>query len=167
MKKFSKSSILTIIASLTLGLVGPYASLAAGPPAINLGSIGTNNFVILTETGITDVPASVITGNIGNSGGTGAQIGVTCGEITGSIYTVDALPAFAGGPGGSFNNTCVLPGPGAHKTLVDNAVLDMGIAYTNASAPATPAGVGANLNIGTPAGTVGTMTLAPGVYTYK
>ncbi len=164
MKKFSQSSISTIIVSLVIGFIGPVAAFAAGPAPINLGSIDTNNFVILGETGITDVPTSIITGNIGNSAGSGAQIGVTCGEITGSIYTVDALATFAGGPGGSFDNTCVMPGPGANKTLVDNAVSDMGIAYTNASAPATPAGVGPNLNIG--AGTVGTMTLAPGVYTW-
>ena len=152
-----------------LGFSASFAS-AAGPAAIDLGSIATNNFVVLGETGITDVPASVITGNIGNSSGSGAQIGVTCPEITGSIYTVDALTDFAGGPGGSADNTCVMAGTdglGANKTLVDNAVADMGTAYTNASDPATPAGVGANLNIGTPAGTVGTMTLAPGVYTWN
>jgi hypothetical protein len=168
MKKFN---IVTLIVSfvVVLGLIGPITTFALGPAPISLGSIDTNNFVILGQTGITDVPSSIITGNIGNSPGTGAQIGVTCPEISGSIYTVDALTAFAGGPGGSANNTCVMAGTaglGANKTLVDNAVADMGTAYTNASAPATPAGVGANLNIGTPAGTVGTMTLAPGVYTW-
>lgn len=167
MKIFNKLSIVMVFA-FVFGFFGFAPAFAAGPAPINLGSIDTNNFVIIGQTGITDVPSSVITGNIGNSPGTGAQIGVTCPEITGSIYTVDSLAAFHGGPGGSANDTCVMAGvpAGANKTTIDNAVADMGTAYTHASSPATPAGVGANLNIGTPAGTVGTMTLAPGVYTW-
>jgi len=47
--------------------------------------------VILSKTGITNVPASAITGNIGTSPITGASItGLDCVEVTGTIYTVDA-----------------------------------------------------------------------------
>ncbi len=164
MKKFN---IITSLVSFlfVLGLIGPITTFAATATGVPLGSIDTNNIVVLGKTAITDVPASIITGNIGISPATGAQIGVTCPEISGSIYTVDALTAFAGGPGGSADNTCVMAGPGTNKTLIDNAVLDMGTAYTYAAGEA--AGTGAFLNIGTPAGTVGTMTLAPGVYTWN
>jgi uncharacterized repeat protein (TIGR01451 family) len=161
-----KNNIIISIVSflVVLGLIGPITTFAATATGVPLGSIDTNNIVVLGKTAITDVPASIITGNIGISPATGAQIGVTCPEISGSIYTVDALTAFAGGPGGSADNTCVMAGPGTNKTLIDNAVLDMGTAYTYAAGEA--AGTGAFLNIGTPAGTVGTMTLAPGVYTW-
>lgn len=162
MKKISIVNSLVI--SIAIALIGPFSAFAAGPPAINLGSIDTNNFVILAQTTITDANPSVsaLTGNIGLSPAAGSLItGVSCTAITGSIYEVDNT--YTGGY--DTNTTCKMSNPPlANKTLVDNAVLDMGTAYTNASAPATPAGVGPNLNIG--AGTVGTMTLVPGVYTW-
>ncbi len=162
MKKYNILNSLVI--SVAIALIGPFSAFAAGPPAINLGSIETNNFVILAKTTITDANPSVssITGNIGLSPAAGSLItGVSCTAITGSIYEVDNT--YTGGY--DSNTTCKMSNPPlANKTLVDNAVLDMGTAYTNASAPFTPAGVGPNLNIG--AGTVGTMTLAPGVYTW-
>lgn len=131
-----------------------------GPAPVLLGTAG--NFAILTKTGITDVPSSAITGNIGASPVTGAAIGVTCAEMaSGSIYEVDAAYV------GNGVVTCALPGttggtPNANKTFVDTAVGDMATAYTDAAG--RPAGVGPNLNIG--AGTVATQTLAAGTYTW-
>src|SRR6185369_8155687 len=55
---------------------------------VNLGTAG--NFAILSKTGITDVYKSDITGNIGTSPITGAALLVSCGEVAGNIYTVDA-----------------------------------------------------------------------------
>jgi len=126
---------------------------AAGTAAINLGTAG--NFAILTGTGIGNTPTSVITGNIGVSPTTGASIIVSCAELVtgvgiGEMFTDDATPVAA----------CV----SANKTAAGIAVADMGTAYTNASAPATPAGVGAFLELG--AGTVTAQTLVPGVYTW-
>src|SRR5580658_9533033 len=54
---------------------------------VNLGTAG--NFVILSKTGITDVPTSAIVGNIGASPITGAAIHVSCAEVVGTIYAVD------------------------------------------------------------------------------
>lgn len=49
-------------------------------------------FVILSKAGITNVPTSAITGNIGTSPITGEAItALPCTELTGSIYTVDAV----------------------------------------------------------------------------
>ena len=104
--------------------------------------------MILSKTGITNVPASAITGNIGTSPITGASItGLDCVEVTGTIYTVDAT-----GP------ACKV----TDATLLTTAVLDMEAAYTNAAG--RPAGVGPFLNVG--AGTVTGLTLVPGTYTW-
>src|SRR5580700_1741882 len=89
-------------------------SLLAQRAPVNLKSAG--NYVILSETGITDVPPSVITGNIGASPITGAAIHLTCAEVTGTISAVDAA-----GPA-----PCSLIAPAA----LGQAVLDMQAAYT-------------------------------------
>ncbi|MGP1677677.1 MAG: ice-binding family protein [Burkholderiales bacterium] len=111
----------------------------------SLGAAG--HFAILTKAGITDVPTSVITGNIGTSPISGAAIGVTCAEVAGTIYSADAA-----GP------SCKL----TDATLLTTAVANMETAYTDAAG--RPAGVGAKLNVG--AGTVADQTLVPGIYTW-
>jgi len=76
---------------------------AAGPAPVLLGTAG--NFVILTTTGVTNVPASAITGNIGASPITAASMdNVFCSEMTGLIYGVDAAYT------GNGNVTCFKPG---------------------------------------------------------
>jgi len=129
-----------------------------GPAPVNLLSIQTNNFVILTKTGITNTGshASHITGNIGASPITAAAMNnVFCTEIAGTIYGVDAAYV------GSGSQVCFAGNPPAsNKTLVDNAVLDMGTAYADASSRApdyTELGAGA----------IGGMTLAPAVYKWS
>src|SRR5450830_774020 len=129
---------------------GVFASVpearAAGPAAVNLGTAG--NFVILSEAGITNVPTSHITGNVGTTPITGASIlGLTCPEVTGIIYTVDAA-----GP------TCRVINP----SLLNTARIDMEAAYIDAAG--RTAGVGPFLNLG--AGTVAGQALAPGTYTW-
>ncbi len=119
---------------------------ALGPPAVNLGLAG--NFASLSKAGITDVPASAITGNIGASPISGAAIGVTCAEVTGRIYAVDAA-----GPA-----PCTVIDP----VMLTTAVSNMESAYTDAAG--RPAGVGPNLNLG--GGTVAGQTLVPGTYTW-
>jgi hypothetical protein len=137
---------------------GGVGGIGQGPALLNLKSISTNNnnFVILAETAITDVPFSPITGNIGLSPATGANIDVTCAEMTGTIYTVDAAYV------GSGDVSCAAPGPGANKTLVDNAVLDMVTAYNDAAGRTAPAPI---TELG--AGDIGGMTLAPGLYKWS
>jgi uncharacterized protein (TIGR03437 family) len=96
--------------------------LIAQQSPVNLG--GAGNFVILSKTGITDVPPSPIVGNIGASPITGAAILLTCAEVTGSIYSVDAA-----GPA-----PCSLINP----ILLGAAIVDLQTAYTDAAGRAIP-----------------------------
>lgn len=133
-----------------VGGVGGVGGAGAGPAPVNMGTAG--NFVILTKSGITNVPASAITGDIGASPVTAAAIDVTCAEMTGLIYGVDAAYV------GSGDVTC-FRGTAPDKTLVDNAVLDMGTAYTDAAGRTNPAPV---TELG--AGDISGLTIAPGLY---
>ena len=93
-----------------------------GATAVELGSAG--NFVILAESAIGDTPTSIITGDVGLSPTTGAAItGLTCSEMTGTIYTVDAT-----GP------ACRVVDP----ILLTAAITDMHTAYDNAYNLTTP-----------------------------
>src|SRR5215207_1908171 len=56
--------------------------------AVDLGVAG--NFAILSQSGITDVYKSDITGDVGTSPITGAALLLSCSEVVGTIYTVDA-----------------------------------------------------------------------------
>jgi hypothetical protein len=95
------------------------------PACVPLGKAA--NFAILSKAGITDTPASPITGNIGTSGITGASITVPCTDmLTGQVYTDDAnYPGF----------TCTA----SDKTMASLAVLDMGTAATDAAGRTVPA----------------------------
>lgn len=131
-----------------------------GPAPVDLLSIATNNLVVLSTSGITNTGShlSAITGNIGSSPITASAMnGVWCSEITGSIYGVDAAYV-----GDGVDATCFIPGttggtPNANKTMIDQAVLDMGTAYAAANAKAPDF-----TELG--AGNIGGMTLAPGTY---
>jgi Ice-binding-like len=79
-------SVVLLAASVFVAAPAVDAGLSPGP--VDLGA--ADPFVILAGTAITDVPPSVITGDVGLSPGTGAGIGVTCAEVTGTIYSVDA-----------------------------------------------------------------------------
>ena len=116
------------------------ASTAQAP--VNLGTAGT--FTILSKTGITDVYASAIVGNVGTSPITGAALLLTCGEVTGKIYVVDAA-----GP---------LPCAVNDATTLTTAIGDMQTAYLDASGRTLPDFV----DLG--AGEIGGLTLAPGLY---
>jgi uncharacterized protein (TIGR03437 family) len=112
---------------------------------VNLGTAG--NFVVLSKTGITDVPPSSIVGNIGSSPITGAAIHVTCAEVAGTIYAVDAA-----GPA-----PCAVQ----NGTLLGTAISDMATAYTDAAGRTIPDFV----NLG--AGNISGLTLAPGLYKWS
>jgi len=111
---------------------------------VDLGEAG--HFVILTKSGITDVPTSPVVGNIGTSPITGAADHLTCTEVTGTVYSVDAS-----GPA-----PCSLIAP----ALLTTAIGDMQIAYTNA------AGRRPNVTeLG--GGYIGGLRLTPGVYKWS
>ncbi|OFY52035.1 MAG: hypothetical protein A2W85_11415 [Bacteroidetes bacterium GWF2_41_31] len=111
---------------------------------VNLGVAG--DFVILSKTGITSVYKSSILGDIGTSPITGAAMTLSCGEVTGSIFSVDAA-----GP------ACKI----TDATRLGIAVLDMQAAYTDAAGRSNPD----YLNLG--AGTIGSITLLPGLYKWS
>lgn len=132
-----------LIGSMALLLTGFGSALAAeGPPPVYLGTAGT--FVILTKTGITDVYASSVTGDVGTSPITGAALLLTCGEVSGNVYTVDAA-----GP---------LPCAVTNPSFLTVAIGDMGFAYDNAAGRQSPDFI----ELG--AGEIGGLTLRPGLY---
>ena len=131
-----------------------HGSVCTGASCVNLGTAA--NYVILAQTGVSSVPNSVVTGNVGLSPAartflTGWSLiseptdtYFTSAQVTGKLYAADQV-------GGT--------------TSVDltTAVGDMGTAYT-AAAGMAPAGGG----LTTPcpgAGSFGGLTIAPGVYT--
>ena len=109
---------------------------------LNLGIAG--DFAILSKTGVTDVYKSSVVGDVGSSPITGAAVLVSCSEVVGTIYTVDAA-----GP---------LPCRVTNATRLGIAVLDMQAAYTDAAGRVNPD----FLNLG--AGDIGGKTLTAGLY---
>jgi hypothetical protein len=115
--------------------------------AVNLGMAGT--YVILAKTGVSTVPASTITGNLGVSP-------VFATAITGFPLTADSTNVFSTSPqvtGQIFAADYAPPTP-ANLTA---AVSDMLLAFTNAAGRAPDV-----TELG--AGDIGGMTLPPGVY---
>jgi len=118
----------------------------AGAGAVDLGSAG--NYVILAKTGVSNVPTSAVTGDIGLSPAAESFVTgfsqsdatgyATSAQVTGKIYAADMAA----------------PTPATLTT----AVADMQTAYTDAATRTKPdytdlAG-----------GTIGGLTLAPGLY---
>lgn len=121
---------------------GASSTAMAGQAPVDLGSAGT--FAILSKTGVTDVYASAVTGNVGSSPITGAAILLRCTEVSGTIFSVDAA-----GP----NPCTVTAGP-----FLTSAVLDMEIAYLDAQGRSSPDFI----EVG--AGEIGGLTLGAGLY---
>ena len=123
-------------------LLGTSSAAIAGLAPVDLGTAGT--FAILSKTGVTNVYASAVTGNVGSSPITGAAILLTCTEVSGMIFSVDAA-----GP---------LPCTVNAAPFLTLAVLDMEIAYLDAAGRSSPdfTEVGA--------GEIGGLTLRPGLY---
>lgn len=114
-----------------------------GVTKVDLGAAG--GFAILSKSGITDVPTSAITGNVGTSPITGAADHLTCTEVSGKVFSVDAA-----GPA-----PCSIVSPSKLTT----AVGDMQTAYTDA------AGRPPKFN-DLAGGNIGGLTLKPGVYNW-
>ena len=138
-----------VIAGCGSGGSSGSAPIAGAATGVNLGT--ASDFVMLAKTGITNVPTSDITGDIGASPVTGAAIDVTCGEITGTIYGSNAAYT------GSGNVSCY-KGTAPDNTVVANAVLDMGTAYTKTAGRVSPDFTELY------AGDLSAKTLVPGLY---
>jgi hypothetical protein len=125
------------------------------PPetSVELGDAG--NFAILAQTGISSVPASVITGDIGVSPIAGEA-------MTGFTFTKDASETFATAPqitGQAYAANYADPTP----TMLVAAVGAMGTAYDDAAGRSTANAARKNMLGGILAG----VTLTPGVYTFS
>ncbi|MDE0860266.1 MAG: ice-binding family protein [Akkermansiaceae bacterium] len=102
---------------------------------------------MLLKSGITNVPSSATTGDIGKSPIAGAAMtAITQPQVTGNIYSVDAA-----GPAG------IITGP----VKLGSAVLDMEAAYTEAAGRPNPD------FIELAAGDISGMTLTPSIYKWS
>src|SRR5476651_223856 len=101
------------LSGILLTLVG---GASASVTAVDLGT--ATSFAVLAGTpNITNVPTSVIAGDVGLSPASGVADGVPCAEVTGTIYSVDAT-----GP------ACQVTDP----ALLTTAKTDLTAAYVNA-----------------------------------
>jgi hypothetical protein len=115
--------------------------------AVNLGTAG--NYVILAKTGISSVPTSAVTGDLGVSPASATY-------VTGFALTADATNVFSTSSqvtGKVYASDYALPTP----TNLTTAVVDMQLAFTDAAGRAPDVTA-----LG--AGNIGGKTLAPGVY---
>ncbi len=138
--------------SLPFGVGVAAGGTCAGASCVNLKSAGS--LTILARSGVSTVPASAVTGDIGLS--PAARVALTgfsetmdasntfstSAQVTGKLYAADYTP----------------PTPSNLTT----AVTDMIDAYNDAAG--RPPGVGPNLNL--LGGTVAGQTLSPGTYTW-
>lgn len=150
-RKNLPGAIARLLTPLLLVLVMPHQIFAAGPAPVNLRS--TANFEILAGAAVTSTGGGTINGNVGASPIAGSAIGVTCAQVNGQIYAVDAS-----GP------ACAVVSP----TLLTTAKGDLTTAYNDA-AGRTPIPSGSNLNPGAAYSSgynIGGMTLAPGLYKF-
>lgn len=155
MKKSSVAATIIFISTLIAGCTGNNA-MVDGHPIINGGGTATNvnlgsanNFVILSKSGISTVPGSTITGDIGVSP-------VAASFITGFSLTADTTNVYATTPqvvGKVYASDYAPPTPSNLTTAVN----DMETAFTDAAGRAPSV-----TELG--AGNIGGMTLTPGVY---
>jgi hypothetical protein len=136
-------AIVSLVAAGTAVLTTTSAQAATvAQRPVNVGTAGS--FAVLSKSGITNVPTSKITGNVGASPISGAAIGLTCSQVVGKIYSVNAA-----GP-----LPCRVTAPSTLTTAVSN----MQTAYTDAAGRTNP--VATNLG----GGQIGGLTLKPGLY---
>jgi hypothetical protein len=129
------NSAKAVTLTVDLGTATPFAILA-GTPAI-------------TESG---AHTSSVTGNVGLSPRTAADIGLYCSQVDGTIYGVNAAYVGDGGL-----NACFAGNPPlSNKTIVDNAKLDLTAAYLDAAGRTPVTTIDTEL---------GGQLLTPGVYT--
>jgi Ice-binding-like len=124
-----------------------FGGKALGPHAVNLG--GAGDFVILSKTGISTVPQSAITGNIGVSP-------IARGGMTGFSETMDGTNTFSQATQVT-GKMFAADYSGTTPSVLGLAVLDMQAAYTDA------AGRPADFNE-LASGNIGGLTIEPGTY---
>lgn len=136
--------------ALALALLAASVNVVSAVSKVDLGTAA--NYAILTKTGISTVPSSSITGNIGVSPAAGTY-------MTGFSFTADSSAEFSTSSqitGSAYAPTDNQPTP----TILTTAVSDMETAYTDASQRANTQGK--NIE----GGNIGGMTLTTGVYSF-
>lgn len=102
--QFTARLLIVVRLAALLALVGAIAMPGAQSTAQTSPTLGVaESFSVLAKTTITNVPTSTISGDVGLSPATGANIGLTASEVGGTIYAVDAF-----GPMGSVMNPGLL-----------------------------------------------------------
>ncbi len=131
-----------VVSVLLIGSV--FSGTAAAAQKVQLGT--ASPFAVLAGSAVSDIPTSVITGDVGLSPAAGTKItGLTKAEVTGSIYTTDGT-----GPLGNIMDP-------ARLTTAQN---DLTTAYvTAANQPSTT-------NLGAGDNQLGGQTLTAGVYAF-
>lgn len=137
-------------------------AVCEGAGCVSLGTAGSlgaaSGYAILAKTGVSTVPSSVVTGNVGLS--PNARVGLTGWSLISEPTDTSFTSAQVAAPGKLFAADNV---GGTTSVDLTTAVGSMQTAYTDAAG--RPAGVGAtNLNRG--AGTLTNDTLVPGTYTW-
>jgi hypothetical protein len=133
--------------SSSTGIGAPDGAKSASTPAVNLGTAG--NYAILAQAGISNVPTSAITGNLGVSPAAASY-------ITGFSLTADSTNVFSTSPQvtGKVYAADYVALTASNLTA---AIMDMQLAFTDAAGRAPKL-----TEVG--AGNIGGMTLTPGVY---
>lgn len=143
------------MAVLVTGCGGGSGGSGSGATPVSLGAAG--NYAILAKTGVSTVPASVVTGNIGLS--PAARGFLTGWSLIPESIDTSFTSAQVAAPGKLFAADNV---GGTTSVDLTTAVANMGTAYTDAAGrTATSA---ATTNVG--AGTLTSLTLTPGVYVW-
>lgn len=133
-----------LIATAILLLAGTLPAPALAADTVDLGV--AESFAVLGATEVTNVPNSVITGDVGLSPAAGSNYaGITDAQVDGTIYAVDGS-----GPAGAVND----------PALLTNAQNDLTTAYVDA-AGRTP-----NDTFVAADNQLGGQTLTPGVYAF-
>ena len=147
-------SALVALLVVSVGVFVPSAPVSAAPTPLGLGA--ATDFVIRAGDGISNVPVSAITGDVGLSPGPGtAYTGLTCAEVTGDVYAVDVTgpaPCSIGDAGlmttveddarTAFNHASALPGatplaPDLADLVLVAGLYSFGAAATNLSGTLT------------------------------
>lgn len=110
-----------------------------------------DGFVVLANTAVTDVPTSVITGNVGLSAGASIT-GLQCSEVTGTIY--DGNTGYDGNGGGV---ACLV----TNASLLTQAATDLVTAYNGLSGGDNAT---CTVDYGAIDKDLSGLSLAPGVY---
>src|SRR5450759_4982224 len=106
--------------------LGPTGGACTGTGCVNLGTAG--NYAILASTGVSTVPSSVVTGNVGLY--PTARVGLTGWSLIGEPTDTSFGSAQVVAPGRLFAADNV---GGTTKPDLNTAVLNMGTAYTAAA----------------------------------